>query len=328
MVRISIASSADVLHWLFSLAVPSCRLHSLYITSLLSPLSSPPHYFLYCTFLKQPSPLQLYKKSVQDVLKKDQAQDRSSLESLNPVSCFEYPRRPFHIFRPLPPILLLLTSSSSVPSASRRDTTPPSPPVPYRASSNKPHNSHHSPPSAYRPLTPQVLHEHEHSQLALHQDPTYFHTIHAQHSNQLHTGFDSLGVDVPDSVHYSTVQDPVGMTPLERFEVDSTYPYQQYNSYEPVPPQQYTSYYPQQYSNAAHQSEAQPLQHTPTSLQSAPSNTGSRPQGQSIVYYAPQQEYYYVPTTTYGEATSPGNDLAAVGTQFDGYVPTGYAQTF
>ncbi|KAN0092067.1 hypothetical protein V8E51_017914 [Hyaloscypha variabilis] len=218
--------------------------------------------------------------------------------------------------------------STPIPSTSRRDTPLPSRPIPCHATQNTSHHYHHNPPSTYQPLTQQVLHEHEHSQLALHQDPTYFHTIHAQHSNQLDAGFDSLGVDVPDSVHYSAVQDHTGMTPLEHFEVDSTYPYQQYNSYQPLPPQQQVSYHQPQYSNAAHQSAAHEHQQPPSPANIETSNPGSGPQGQSIVYYAPQQEYYYVPTTTYGEVTSSGNDLAAVGTQFDGYVPTGYAQTF
>ena len=215
---------------------------------------------------------------------------------------------------PCLPVFLLLTSFSRIPSTSRRDTTLPSRPLPYRSD-----NSHHNPPSAYQAFTPQVLHEHEHSQLALHHDPTYRHTIHTQHDNQLDSSFDSLGVVMPDSVQSRVVQDPVGMTPYQRFEVESTYPYQRYNSYEPVIPQQQTSYPQPQYSNVAHHQ----YQHTTTSVHAA----ATSPSPAAQVYYAPQQEYYYAPATTYGEATSPGNDLAAVGTQFDGYVSTGYAQT-
>jgi hypothetical protein len=116
------------------------------------------------------------------------------------------------------------------------------------------------------------------------------------------------------------------MTPLEHYETHSTYLYQQYNSYQPVRSQQDNLQGEAHYADIVHQSEEQSNQQAPVSfLSRAASNTGS---GQrELVYYAPQQEYY-MPTTTYGEATSPGNDLAAVGTQFNGHASSGYAQTF
>jgi hypothetical protein len=116
------------------------------------------------------------------------------------------------------------------------------------------------------------------------------------------------------------------MTPLEHYETHSTYPYQQWNSYQPVLLQQDNLQGEAHYADVVHQSEEQYNQQAPVSFHSrAASNTGS---GQrELVYYAPQQEYY-MPTTTYREATSPGNDLAAVGTQFNGHASSGYAQTF
>ncbi|KAE9366889.1 hypothetical protein N431DRAFT_487362 [Stipitochalara longipes BDJ] len=213
----------------------------------------------------------------------------------------------FQSSQPLSFDSLFLTFFSSMPSISRRETSLASP-------SSTPNNTYHNLPPASHALTPQVLHEHEHSQLALQQDPNYLRTAYNQHTTQLHASFDSLGVDLPDSVYSRAVQEPVGMTPPERFEFDSTYPHQ------PVLPQQHTSYHNSQYSHIALQSEPQQHQHAPP--------PDSSLQGQNVVYYAPQQEYYYIPATTYGEATGPGNDLAAVGTQFGGYVPQGYAQTF
>jgi hypothetical protein len=198
--------------------------------------------------------------------------------------------------------------------------------MPYHVASSTLHSSHHNSASTYQALTPQVLHEYNHSQLSLHQNPTYFHTVHLQHTNQLETGFNSLGVDLPDTVQSKLFGDPVGMTPLEHYETHSTYPYQQCNSYQPVLLQQDNLQGEAHYADVVHQSEEQYNQQAPVSFHSrAASNTGS---GQrELVYYAPQQEYY-MPTTTYGEATSPGNDLAAVGTQFNGHASSGYAQTF
>jgi hypothetical protein len=116
------------------------------------------------------------------------------------------------------------------------------------------------------------------------------------------------------------------MTPLEHFETDSTYLYQQYNSYQPVLSQLDNLQGEAHYADVIHQSEAQYNQQAPASFHTrAASNSGS---GQrELVYYAPEQEYY-IPTTTNGEATGPGNDLAALGTQFDGHASSVYAQTF
>jgi hypothetical protein len=121
------------------------------------------------------------------------------------------------------------------------------------------------------------------------------------------------------------------MAPSERFEAHSTYPYQQYNSYEPIP----LSYHnpsplrPEtQYANIAYQSEAQHGQYISSSVDAEASDRGpSQMDGPNVVYCPPQQDYY-VQTTANGDATDPGNDLAAVGTQFDGHIPSGYAQSF
>jgi hypothetical protein len=117
------------------------------------------------------------------------------------------------------------------------------------------------------------------------------------------------------------------MTPLEVFEADLTYPYQQYNSYQPIPPQYHNFSHEGEYGHVTHRTGIQYHQYIPSPVHTAASNPGFAGEGQNIVYYAPQQEYY-IPTTTHGEATSPGNDLAAVGTQFDSHVSSGYAQTF
>jgi hypothetical protein len=218
-----------------------------------------------------------------------------------------------------------LTSNPRIPSASRRESTLSRRSIPSHATSDNPQNSYHHSTSTYQALTPQALHEHEHPQLSLQQTPTYLHTVHVQHNNQFEAGFNGLGVDLHDSVFSKVIQQPVGMTPLELFEVDSTYPYQQYNSYQPILPPNHNSYHEGQYANVTHQSEAQ-CHHNPASVHVAVSNPGDG-QEHEVVYYAPQQDYY-IPTTANGEAASPGNDLAAVGTQFDGHVPSGYAQTF
>lgn len=123
---------------------------------------------------------------------------------------------------------------------------------------------------------------------------------------------------MPDAVYAQAAQTSLGMTPLERFEAHSAYPYQQHNSYQPL--------HEGQYADVAHSPRTHHDGHSPSSAHAAASNPGSGQVGHDNVYYAPQQEYYYVHTTN-GEATSPGNDLAAVGTQFDGQVSYSYAQT-
>lgn len=220
--------------------------------------------------------------------------------------------------------LHLLTFIPRVPLAPRRDTSLSGRSIPHHTTTYTTHTSHHtSSISTNQALTPQVLHEHEREQNSLHENSTYPHTV----DTSLDAGFDSLGVDMPYSVHSRVLQDPVGMAPLEHFEVDSAYPYQQYNSYQPAAPQQTHSYHDTQYANVASQSEAQYHQDASSSIHAAAAFPASGFDSQYVVYYAPQQEYY-IPTTTQGEATGPGNDLAAVGTQFDSYVPSGYAQGF
>jgi hypothetical protein len=213
-----------------------------------------------------------------------------------------------------------------VPSNPRGDATLSSRSIPYHATSNNPHNTQHNLSSTYQALTPQVFHEHNQSQLSLHLNPTYLHTVHIEQINQVEAGFDALGVDLPDSIYSRVVQHPVGMTPIELFEAQS-YPYQQHNSYRPILPQHHDPHHEAQYGDVARHSKAQYHQYIPSPTHTAASNPGFTGEGQNIVYYAPQQEYY-IPTTTHGEAMSPGNDLAAVGTQFDGHVSSGYAQTF
>ncbi|KAH8768784.1 hypothetical protein BGZ57DRAFT_467673 [Hyaloscypha finlandica] len=217
--------------------------------------------------------------------------------------------------------------SAPVPSTPGRGTTLSGRSIPYQAAPNTSDNSHHtSSTSPYHTINPEVLDQHEHSQLSLHQSPSYLHTVHTQYTSQLEAGFNSLGVDLPDSMHSRVVHEPVGLTPLERTEADSTYPYEQHNSYQPISPQHQYLHHEAQYTSVAHQSEAQNTYAVPSSVHVSPSNPDSGLEGQYVVYYAPQQDSYY-PTTTHGEATGPGNALAAVGTQFDGYVPSVYAQT-
>jgi len=183
------------------------------------------------------------------------------------------------------------------------------------------YNSHPTYSPTYHALTPYILSELEPSQLSLHQNPAHLHNVQTQYTNQLEAGFNTLGVELPAYTHTRIVQGPIGLTPSERFEAHSTYPYQQYNSYQPITPQT-------QHVNTAHQSKAQHGQYASSSVHVAASNPGAtQMDGRNVVYFAPQQEYY-PQTTVYGDDTGPGNALAAVGTQFDGHVPSEYTQTF
>lgn len=229
------------------------------------------------------------------------------------------------------PILLLAVSATHVPLLTYVPRAPSGQGIstlPIRSSHHScpatltpAHNSHPTYSPTYHALAPYILSEHEHSQLSLHQNPACLHNFQTQYTNQLEAGFNTLGVELPAYTHTRIIQGSIGMTPSERFEAHSTYPYQQYNSYQPIAPQT-------QHANIAHQSEAQHGQCTSSSVHAAASNPGAtQMDGRNVIYFAPQQEYY-PQTTVYGDDTGPGNALAAVGTQFDCHVPSEYAQTF
>jgi hypothetical protein len=156
------------------------------------------------------------------------------------------------------------------------------------------------------------------------------HTVQTHQTDQIGANLNAFGVELPAYAHANVVQDTVSMTPLESFEACSTYPHQQYSSYQPIELSHHNSQPPcldTQHTNIAHQHELPHDPHISFSVHGEASKAGSEQMdGQNVVYFAPQQEYY-LQTTAHGDAAGLGNDLAAIGTQFDGHISSGYAQT-
>jgi hypothetical protein len=156
------------------------------------------------------------------------------------------------------------------------------------------------------PLIPQVIALHDAHQTTLHQDPEYISDSQLHQTTQLSTSIASFNAHLSPSVHAKVVQNQVTMTPMERFEDPSAFPYQQHSTYEPLPNYSYDST-PQYETPTPYQYSGQT-----SSAQTSPEYSTVRSADQE-----PQYSENYAQSWTATEGSVDEGDLAGVRTQFD-----------
>jgi hypothetical protein len=166
--------------------------------------------------------------------------------------------------------------------------------------------------SPFIPLTSQVITQHDNQQTTVHLNPQYISDSQPHYVAQLSIGVASFNANanLPPNVLAKVVHTQVMMTPMERFETIPTYPYQQHNTYNPLPDSSY-------HNTSQSQIPLQPPYrqdtcHAQSSLESDYSNAQSSDQ-------EPLESEYYTRPWTVRES-----NFAYVGTQFDYYPGTQY----
>jgi hypothetical protein len=127
-----------------------------------------------------------------------------------------------------------------------------------------------------------------------------------EYAAQLSTGVDNFNVHLPLNLLATVVQNQVTMTPMERFEDPSAFPYQQHNTYIPLPNYSYHS--TPQYETLT------PYHHSDDTSSTQMSS------GYSSVWGAdrePQYSEHHVQSWAATDGLLDEGDIAGVGTQFD-----------
>ena len=148
--------------------------------------------------------------------------------------------------------------------------------------------------------------QHGHHQATLHLEPEYISDLQEHYADQLSTGVDSFNVHLSPNLHAKVVQNQVTMTPIERFEDPSAFPYQQHSTYEPLPIYSYDS---------------TPRYETPTPYQYSDETVSAQTSPEYSTVRSVNQEPQYPEHNAQSWTTTDGSvdegDLAGVGTQFD-----------
>jgi hypothetical protein len=146
--------------------------------------------------------------------------------------------------------------------------------------------------------------QHGHQQTTLNSGPQYISDSQSYQANQISTGVDSFNLS--PNLHAKVVQNQVTMTPMERFEDPSPFPYQQHSTYEPLPNYSYDSTPRYETPTQYHHSDDTSL------TQMSPGYSSVRSDDQE-----PQYSEHYAQSWTAHDGLVDEGDLAGVRTQFD-----------
>ncbi len=199
------------------------------------------------------------------------------------------------------------SSSSANVSPSRMPSAPPT------------GTSYDSTSYQYTAFTPQVIHQHNSTQVSLHQSPEYIQTLQQNHTNHVSKGVATLNLHLSPYMHTRLVHNQAGMLPMDRLEVPFDATYQCHSPFQPPNlSHNSTSYQTMPQGNQDSTSSLQLDANSEYEYENASDNT------RSLLCRDPQQGWC-IQTNPANHVA--GGDFTAVGTQFEGCSDLGYADT-